>query len=136
MAAGEDQTKAIILDLFILDLFILDLFASVWSIVDSRFHVGNEISLRSVETRAPAHGVDGLEAGGGDEPRTGIVRDTGLRPRLQSGGECLMHGLFGEIEIAEETHERSQNPARFRPVKGLNGLAEWFGHRRRHLRQS
>ena len=47
-----------------------------------------------------------------------------------------MHRLFGEIEIAEETYERSQNPARFRPVKGLNGLAELFGHRQRHLRQA
>ena len=47
-----------------------------------------------------------------------------------------MHGLFGEIQISEEAHQRRQNPARFRPVKGLNGLAELFGHRRRHLRQA
>jgi hypothetical protein len=30
-----------------------------------------------------------------------------------SGGECLMHGLFGEIQISEEAHERRQNPDRF-----------------------
>jgi hypothetical protein len=24
-----------------------------------------------------------------------------------------MHGLFGEIQICEEAHERRQNPARF-----------------------
>jgi hypothetical protein len=30
---------------------------------------------------------------------------------LQNGGECLMHGLFGEIQISEEAHERRQNPA-------------------------
>jgi len=47
-----------------------------------------------------------------------------------------MHGLFGEIQISEEAHQRGQNPARFRPVKGLNGLAELFGHRRQHLRQA
>src|SRR5215472_15434892 len=47
-----------------------------------------------------------------------------------------MHGLFGEIQISEEAHQRRENPARFRPVKGLNDLAEMFGHRRRHLRQA
>src|ERR1700736_3582374 len=47
-----------------------------------------------------------------------------------------MHGLFGKIQISEEAHQRRQNPARFRPVKGLNGLAELFGRRRRHLRQA
>jgi len=25
-----------------------------------------------------------------------------------------MHGLFGEIQISEEAHERRQNPVRFR----------------------
>ena len=47
-----------------------------------------------------------------------------------------MHGLFGEIQISAEAHERRQNPARFRSVKSLNGPAELFGHRRRHLRQT
>ena len=46
-----------------------------------------------------------------------------------------MHGLFGEIQISEEPHERRQNSARFRSVKSLNGPAELFGHKRRHLRQ-
>jgi len=39
-----------------------------------------------------------------------------------------MHGLFAEIQISEEAHERRQNPARFRSVKSLNGPAELFGH--------
>jgi hypothetical protein len=46
MASGEDQTEAIIFDLFIPDLFI---FAG--SVVDARFHVGNKISLCPVEAR-------------------------------------------------------------------------------------
>ena len=57
MAAGEDQTEAIVLDLFISGLFI-----SARSVVDARFHVGNKISLCPVEARAPADHVDGLEA--------------------------------------------------------------------------
>ena len=47
-----------------------------------------------------------------------------------------MHGLFGEIEIAEQAHQRSQNSARFRPVKSLYGPAQLFGHTLRHPRHT
>ena len=40
-----------------------------------------------------------------------------------------MHRLFDQVEVSQQAHERSQNPARFRPVKGHDGLAELFGHR-------
>jgi len=57
MAAGENQTEAIVLALFISNLFIpaeID--------VDARFHMGKKISLYSIEARAPAHSVYSLEA--------------------------------------------------------------------------
>jgi hypothetical protein len=38
-----------------------------------------------------------------------------------------MHGLFGEIQISEEMHERRRNPARFRAIKSIDGSAELFG---------
>src|SRR5215467_10239386 len=57
IAAGEDQTEAIVLDLFISGLFI-----SAGSVVDARFYVGYKISLCHVEARAPTDHVDGLEA--------------------------------------------------------------------------
>src|SRR5687768_17159833 len=47
----------------------------------------------------------------------GLFRNTRPGPGLQSSGECLMHSLFSEIQISKETHERRQNPARFRSVK-------------------
>jgi hypothetical protein len=52
MAAGEDQAEAIVLNLFLLER----------GVVDARFYVGNQISLCSIEMRAPTHGVYGLEA--------------------------------------------------------------------------
>jgi hypothetical protein len=52
MAAGENKSEAIVLNLFILK----------GRIVDARFHMGNEISLCSIEAHAPAHSVYGLEA--------------------------------------------------------------------------
>src|SRR5262249_50866888 len=113
-------------------LFAFFFFAGGRSVAP-RFVVGNKIFLRSIEARPPAHRIDGLEACGRNQPGARLVRNASLRPGLQRGGECLMHGLFGEIQISEHAHERRQNPARFRPVKGLNGVAELFRHRRRHL---
>ena len=52
MAAGEDQTEAIIFDLLVIE----------GSFVDARFHVERKISLCSIEPRASAHSVYGLEA--------------------------------------------------------------------------
>ena len=45
-----------------------------------------------------------------------------------------MHGLFGEIEIAEQAHQRRQNPARFRSVKSLYGLLNVRAHRDMHAK--
>jgi hypothetical protein len=50
MAAGEDQTEAIILNLFI--------FAA--SVIDERLNVGNKIALRFIETCPSAHAINGL----------------------------------------------------------------------------
>jgi hypothetical protein len=52
MAAGEDQAESIILNLLLIE----------GRFVDARLDVGSKISLCSVEARAPAHPVDGLEA--------------------------------------------------------------------------
>ena len=56
--------------------------------------------------------------------------------RLQRSRKGFVHRLLGKIKITEQAHQRRQDSARFRPVKSLNGLAELFGHRRRHLRQT
>ena len=57
MAAGEDQAEAIVVDLFIPNLFV-----PAGRIVDARLHVSEKVSLRSIETRAPAQRVDRFEA--------------------------------------------------------------------------
>ena len=101
MATGEDQTEAIIFDLLVIDLFVMQ-----GSFIDARFCIERKIFLGSVDARAPAHPIYGLEARRGNQPGARAVRNTSLRPGLQSGGECLMHGLFGEIQTFEEAHER------------------------------
>ncbi len=123
MAAGENQ------------LFISNLFIPAGSVVDARFHMGNKISLCSIEARASAHCVYGFEACRRNQPGAWLVRNASKRPGLQSGSERLVHRLFGEVQVSEKAHERRQNPARFRAVESLNGSAELFGRKRRHVRQ-
>jgi hypothetical protein len=48
----------------------------------------------------------------------------------------VVNDLFGEIEIADQAHQRSQNSARFRPVKSLYGPTQIFGRIRRHACQT
>jgi hypothetical protein len=43
-----------------------------------------------------------------------------------------VHGLFGDIKISEQACQRSKNPARFGPVKHLDGSAELLGNILRH----
>src|SRR6185312_8224251 len=93
----------------------------------ARFEFTCQINLCGIKACPPAHHVDGLESPSGYKPGARIVRKAGLRPRLQRGSESLVHGLFGEIEIAEQAHQRRQNSARFRPVKRLYGPAHIFG---------
>ena len=54
MAAGEDQTEAIIFDLLVIE----------GGFVDARFHVERKIFLGCVEARPTAYPVNGLEARG------------------------------------------------------------------------
>ena len=103
MAASEDQTEAIIFNLLVVER----------SFVDARFQLERNIVLRSVEARSPAHHIDGLEACRGNQPGARLVRNTSLGPGLQSSGERLVHGLFGEVQISEKAHQRGQYPAGF-----------------------
>src|SRR5215467_12148237 len=131
MAAGEDQAESIILDLLIIERSCGAAHFPFAVMVERKIFL-----CSFIEARAPAHPIDGFEACRGNQPGARLVRNTSPRPGLQSGGECLMHGLFGEIQISEEAHQRRQNPARFRSVKSFNGPAELFGHRRWHLPQA
>jgi hypothetical protein len=90
-----------------------------------RFEISRELVLRRIKSCPSTQSINGLESASRNQPWSRPVRNTSLRPGLQSGGECLVHGLFGEIPISEEAHERRQNPSGFRSVKSLNGPAEF-----------
>src|SRR4051794_29218165 len=115
MAAGKDETKTIVLHLLFLRRFI-----------DARLKLECQLTLCGVGASPPTHHVDSFESPSRYEPGARFVGKAGLRPRLQGGSESLVQGLFGEVEIAEQAHQRSQNSARFRPVKDLYGPTQIF----------
>jgi hypothetical protein len=53
--------------------------------------------------------VDRPVAGGGDEPRARVVGRPVARPALGGGGERLLRGFLGELEVAEEADQRRED---------------------------
>src|SRR5690242_21908575 len=113
MATREDQAQPIILDAFI---------------VPWRRFVGNVLDalrmvLDRIEPSAPPDAVDRFEPAGRNEPRPRILGNAVPRPLLERCAKCVMQRFFGDIEIAEQPHQRGEDTPRFRSVDGLCGMA-------------
>src|SRR5271155_5002796 len=122
MAAGKDETQAVILDFLIL----------VRRLPHARFayarlEIECEIFLRAVEACPPAHSVYSFEACGGNEPGPRFTRYAGLRPRVQSSGKGLVHRLLGNIKITEQTDQSCQDSSRIHAIKGVEQFAYLLG---------
>jgi hypothetical protein len=65
------------------------------------------------------------------DPRTGVVRDAALWPRLERDDECFLDRLFGEIEIAEYPDERRDRPTGFLAKQPIDDSMSVGGGRRR-----
>ena len=113
MAAREDQPQAIVFDA------VVDRFRRLGGACGDPL---GELRQRRVEARAPAHGVDRLEAAGRDEPRTRVVGQPLTRPLLDGRRKRVVHRLFGAIEIAEQADQRRQHAPRVGAVDGIHHL--------------
>jgi hypothetical protein len=56
-----------------------------------------------------ADAVDGPVARGRDQPDARVARDPVARPALRRDREGLLRGFLGEVEVAEEADERSED---------------------------
>ena len=61
------------------------------------------------ERAIPANAVDGAIAGRRHEPGARAGGDTVLRPPLRSDRECVLRGFLGEVEVAEEADQGSED---------------------------
>lgn len=68
--------------------------------------------LQSIEATATPKRIERLESPGRNEPSPGIVRNTLLGPMFNDGREHLVERLLSEIEVAQESDERREDPAR------------------------
>src|SRR5215470_374691 len=106
MAAGEDQAQPIVLDAL---LVVRRRF------VGDRFDFLSDVLDRSEAGAAP-YAVDRLEASRRDEPGARIRRQAFPRPLLERGAKSVVQPLLGEIEVAQQTHERREDAARLRAI--------------------
>lgn len=56
-----------------------------------------------------AQGVDALESPRGHEPGAGVVGHPLPGPALEGGHEGFLQRLLGEVEIAQQSHQRRQH---------------------------
>jgi hypothetical protein len=65
--------------------------------------------------------VDGAVARRGDEPGAGVGGLAVARPALGRDRECVLRGLLGEVEIAEEADQGREDSAPLVPEGLLEG---------------
>ena len=108
MAAGENQTKAIVWDFTCID-----------------GDVGRRAGLvQRIEPLLPPQAVDRLEPAGRHEPRSGVRRNAVARPLFERRPEGVVQRLLGGIEIAEQPDERRENAPGFGNVDGIHRLQD------------
>src|SRR5207253_11468249 len=103
VAASEDQAQAIVLDRLALCRLL-------------RGERLGMLLLQRIEARAPADGIDRLEAAGRDEPGARVRRHAFGGPLLERRAERLVQRLLREVEVDQQAQERRKNTARFRAV--------------------
>ena len=81
--------------------------------------------VERVETRAPAHAVDRLEASGRHQPRARIGGHAVARPLLQRRPEGVVQRLLGDVEVAEQADQRREHTAGVGEVDGIHRLVYW-----------
>ncbi len=59
----------------------------------------------ALEDLLAADAVDGAVARGRDDPGAGRLREPFAGPTLESSRECVLHGVLGKLEIAEDARE-------------------------------
>ena len=128
MAAGEDESQPVVGDR-----------AHVALRIDARLSIdGRELRLDRRfapeqlgllgEPFAAPQSVDRPVPRGRHDPGAGIVRDATRRPRLEGRQERFLDRFLGEIEVAKDPDERSDDPTRLL-AKELVDDDVWIGWR-------
>ena len=71
--------------------------------------------------------IDGAVFRGGHQPSARIVRNTGLRPALQSDDQSVLGELLGQAYIADNACETCDEPGRLDSSDGVNDAMRFGG---------
>jgi hypothetical protein len=78
------------------------------------------LALAIVSRRLAPEPVDGVVAGGRDDPTAGVRWHAGARPALHGHDEGLLDRLLGEVDVAEKADQRGHRPAELGPENVLD----------------
>jgi hypothetical protein len=99
VAASEDQTESLVGHRFVVVFLGRELGESLEDLGFAR------------QRLLAADPVDRAVAGCGGEPRRGVVRRAISGPSLDGGGECVLEGVLGKFEVAEDADQDREDAA-------------------------
>ena len=68
------------------------------------FHVPADLGVSGLGAALSLEEVQRAVSRRGHEPRAGIVRNAAIRPLVQRGNQRILRQLFGQVDVADETH--------------------------------
>src|SRR5580693_8292774 len=119
MAAGEDQTEAIVLKAV--------LFIGPFRRTRLRFEISQELVLRCIKSCAATQSVNGFESGRRNQPWSRVAGYSTPRPQAQRSRKGFVHRFLGKIKIAEQADQSCQDSSRIRAIKGVEQFAYLLG---------
>jgi hypothetical protein len=108
VAAGEEQPQAVVRDRV---HGLVGLLAAAQGLQLAQL-------LRVAALAAQA--VDRAVARGAHDPAAGVGRDSVARPAFHRRGECLLNGLLGQVEVAENPDQGGDRPSRLAPEQAID----------------
>ena len=102
MTAREDQPQPVILDALIVPH---------GSLRDVGLEPLGDPRQRLVESRPPAHAIDGLETPRRHQPRPRVRRHAVPWPLLHGRSKGILQRLLGQVEVAEQADQGGEDPA-------------------------
>ena len=97
----------------------MELMSSSSSPPSPRPSAASSAQLLLVAARAP-QAVDGPVAGRGHDPARRVAGHAVARPALERHHEGVLHGLLGEVEVAENPDEGGDRPPRLAPEQAVD----------------
>src|SRR4029453_11722833 len=100
MATGEDQSEALV--------------GYLVHVVSTRLERPQLLSLSFLDrsNAFASEAIYRLVASGEDDPCPWIMRNSSLRPGSQRLQECVLNGVFGQIEAARRSDQSRDRPPR------------------------